>query len=139
GIIDEHVCKTALKRVFKIKYSGEYYTKINNIDEFIKESLKSTLSRSLTTTNKNIPAKLTPFNPSVSDYIINRFSANESALALYFSALNTNQSINTLFSLHHSGKLDDNAITHVLDSIFNAIKNESPNDYSLHVYHALIN
>ncbi|UJD95111.1 hypothetical protein FS593_12695 [Lelliottia amnigena] len=138
GIIDENVCKTALKRVFKIKYTGEYYTKINNIDEFIKESLKSTLSRSLTTTNKNIPAKLTPFNPSVSDYIINRFSANESALSLYFSALNTNQSINTLFSLHHSGKLDNNAITHVLESIFNAIKNESPNDYSLHVYHALI-
>ncbi|MCK7414488.1 hypothetical protein L8P13_04305 [Enterobacter cloacae] len=136
--IEEQDCKNALKRIFNIKYKNEFHSKVNKIDEYIKESLKSTLNRSLTQLNKKIMIRLMPFNPSVSDYIINRFAADETSLALYFTALKTNQSVNTLFSLHHNRKINSDVFVSVLESVLSATDLKCLNDYSIHLLHSII-
>lgn len=137
--INESDCKAALKCIFQIKYPHNYYTKINKITEYIKESLKSTLNRSIIASGKNPIIRLTPFNPSISDYIINRFSTNEIALSLYFKALKTPQSINTLFSLRDNEKINSDTFLSVLNSVINELKDKSLDDYSVHLYHTIIN
>ncbi|HCR3213929.1 TPA: hypothetical protein ON491_002417, partial [Proteus mirabilis] len=99
---------------------------------------KSTLNRSLTPLNKNVMIRLTPFNPSVSDYIINRYATDETSLSLYFSALKTNQSINTLFSLHSNRKINSDVFVSVLESVLNAVDLKCLNDYSIHLLHSVI-
>lgn len=136
--IEERDCKNALKHVFNIKYKNNFHSKVNKIDEYIKESIKSTLNRSVTQLNKNIIISLTPFNPSVSDYIINRYATDETSLALYFSALKTNSSINTLFSLHSNGKINADVFVPVLESVLNAVDLKRLNDYSVHLLHSII-
>ncbi|WP_160319804.1 hypothetical protein, partial [Citrobacter freundii] len=136
--MEERECKNALKRVFNIKYKNNFHSKVNKIDEYIKESIKSTLNRSLTQLNKNVMIRLTPFNPSVSDYIINRYATDETSLALYFSALKTNQSINTLFSLHSNRKINADVFISVLESVLNAVDLKCLNDYSIHLLHSII-
>lgn len=97
--IYEGDCESALKRVFKIKHLNQYYSKVNKIDSYIRESLKSTVTRTLVPHKSEHYPILSPFNPSVSDYIINRFAKNEDALYLYFDALRTTSSLNSLFAL----------------------------------------
>lgn len=137
--IEERDCKKALKCVFNIKYKNNFHSKVNKIDEYIKESIKSTLNRILMPINEeNIMIRLTPFNPSVSDYIINRYASDETSLSLYFSALKTNQSINTLFSLHSNRKINSDVFVSVLESILNAVDLEYLNNYSTHLLHSII-
>ncbi|MCE1610741.1 restriction endonuclease [Enterobacter ludwigii] len=136
--IEERDCKNALKRIFNIKYKNDFHSKVNKIDEYIKESIKSTLNRSLTQLNQNVMIRLTPFNPSVSDYIINRYATDDTSLGLYFSALNTNQSINTLFSLHSNRKINADVFVSVLESVLNAVDLKCLNDYSIHLLHSII-
>ncbi len=136
--INEIDCIDALKRVFEIKYHNDYHTKTNKINEYIKESLKSTLNRSIQLSVEHQIIKLTPFNPSISDYIINRFATNEVALSLYFKALKTTQSINTLFSLRNNDKIKLSIFLFVIDFIIQDVKEYSLDDYSIHLYHAII-
>lgn len=136
--IDESDCIIALKRVFEIKYHNNYYTKINKIDEYIKESLKSTISRTILGSGRYKSIKLMPFNPSISDYIINYFSKNEVALSLYFKSLKTNQSVNTLFSLARNKKINLSCFIYVLKSLLNEVKEHCLDDYSICFYHAVI-
>lgn len=137
--IEERDCKKALKCVFNIKYKNNFHSKVNKIDEYIKESIKSTLNRILMPINEeNIMIRLTPFNPSVSDYIINRYASDEISLSLYFSALKTNQSINTLFSLHSNRKINSDVFVSVLESVLNAVDLEYLNNYSTHLLHSII-
>lgn len=136
--IEERDCKDALKRVFNIKYKNDFHSKVNKIDEYIKESLKATLNRSLTPLDKNVIIRLTPFNPSVSDYIINRYATDETSLALYFAALKTNQSINTLFSLHSNRKINADVFVSVLTSVLNAADLQCLNDYSIHLLYSIL-
>lgn len=136
--IIESDCITALKRVFEMKYHNNYYVKINKIDEYIKESLKSTINRSMLISGEYKVTRLAPFNPSISDYIINRYSTNEVALKLYFNALRTTQSINTLFSLMKNEKINSNNFIYVLSSIIKEVDGHCLDDYSVHLYHAII-
>ncbi|MGJ5603490.1 restriction endonuclease [Morganella morganii] len=137
--IEERDCKKALKCVFNIKYKNNFHSKVNKMDEYIKESIKSTLNRILIPLNEeNIMIRLTPFNPSVSDYIINRYASDETSLSLYFSALKTNQSINTLFSLHSNRKINSDVFVSVLESVLNAVDLEYLNNYSTHLLHSII-
>ncbi|WGL54616.1 restriction endonuclease [Kluyvera intermedia] len=136
--INEYDCKSALKQVFEKKYPSDYYIKINKIDSYIKESLKSTLNRTIITTSAAPQIKLSPFNPSVSDYIINRFSTNEIALSLYFTALKTIQSVSTLFSLRSNGKINAEVFITVLTSLITEVKSGKLDDYAIHLYNQII-
>ncbi|MDM7219737.1 hypothetical protein QUH52_28725, partial [Klebsiella pneumoniae] len=74
GNIEETKCKEILKRVFEKKHKNNYYVKVHKIDDLIKESLKSTLNRNIRLNQTSHIASITPFNPSISDYIINRIA-----------------------------------------------------------------
>lgn len=136
--VSESDCKDALKRIFQVKYPNHYYTKINKIAEYIKESLKSTLNRTIISSGENPVIRLTPFNPSISDYIINRFSTNEIVLSLYFKALKTTQSVNTLFSLRNNDKINADTFLSVLNSVIDEIKGQNLDEYAVHLYHSII-
>ncbi|HBQ6824346.1 TPA: hypothetical protein L8O08_003264, partial [Klebsiella pneumoniae] len=97
GNIEETKCKEILKRVFEKKHKNNYYVKVHKIDDLIKESLKSTLNRNIRLNQTSHIASITPFNPSISDYIINRIAKDDTNLSLYMLASKTYQSINTLF------------------------------------------
>lgn len=139
NLIYENDCIAALKRVFEIKYPNDYYIKTNKIDTYIKESLKSTINRTIISSTPNILIRLTPFNPSVSDYIINRFRTNEISLSLYFKALKTINSIDALFSLRNNSKISADTFISILDSIIIEVEKQPISDYSVHLYYTIIN
>ncbi|MGJ0478999.1 restriction endonuclease [Pantoea agglomerans] len=139
--IIESTCKNALRQVFFIKYSSQYHVKSNKIDSLIIESLRSTVNRSIINDKKN-PAKsqvtmLTPFNPSISDYLLNRLARNLDALTLYFSALNTRSSIDTIFSIYYNDKIDFEILKSILLSLAEKINSVGLNDYAIHFYGAI--
>lgn len=138
GNIEENKCKEALKQVFKKKYPNEYYVKVPKIDDFIKESLRSTLNRNIRLSQTPCVANLTPFNPSISDYIINRISKDDTTLSLYLCALNNLQSINTLFSLKSNDTLDNLTFNSVLETLISNPTSTEINDYIIHLYYKVL-
>ncbi|BEN53920.1 restriction endonuclease [Serratia nevei] len=138
GNIEEPKCKKALKQVFNKKYPSDFYTKVNKIDDFIKESLKSTLNRNIRLNQSPKIATISPFNPSISDYIINRLSKDDTTLSLYFGALDTFQSINTLFSLKNNEKLDEPIFNSVIDILLSNQETKVINDYVIHLYYSVL-
>lgn len=138
GNIEETKCKEILKRVFEKKHKNNYYVKVHQIDDFIKESLKSTLNRNIRLNQNTQIASITPFNPSISDYIINRISKDDTNLSLYMLASKTCQSINTLFSLAVNKKIDNHTFNSVLNILISDSMSKDINDYSTHLYYKVI-
>jgi len=141
--IREFECIEALRRVFKIKYPNEYHIKTNRINSLIIESLKSTVSREISVVNSNpkYPETpiLRPFNPSISDYLLNRLAKDLDNLKLYFLSLDSFSSIDTLFSIHYDGKIDDEILTSVLFRLNEKIVLAGLNDYAIHLYAKILN
>lgn len=138
NFINESDCIEALKRVFKIKYPTNYYSKINKISSYIKESLKSTINRTILSAKPSPVIKLSPFNPSVADYIIHRFQNDEIGLILYFKALKTKLSINNLFSLKSNEKITKEIFFSIISEILEEEKTKPLTEYSVHFYHKII-
>lgn len=138
GQIEEDTCRDALKRVFQLKYPNEYFTKVKKIDDFIKESLRSTLNRNIQLEFRHRKVTFSPFNPSISDYIINRLSNDDTTLSLYFGALKTTDSINTLFSLLDNRKLYSSVFNSVLVYLIENASINGLDDYAIKLYNKII-
>lgn len=136
--IIESQCKDALRKIFSVKYPNEYHLKTNKINSLIVESLKSTVTREISST-KSTSAKLEvvilkPFNPSISDYLLNRLAKDLDCLSLYFSSLNSFSSIDTLFSLYYNEKIEEHIFISVLFSLKEKAEKTAINDYTIHLY-----
>ncbi|HDT1804892.1 MULTISPECIES: restriction endonuclease [Klebsiella] len=138
GNIEETKCKEILKRVFEKKHKNNYYVKVHKIDDLIKESLKSTLNRNIRLNQTSHIASITPFNPSISDYIINRIAKDDTNLSLYMLASKTYQSINTLFFLAVNNKLDNKTFNSVLNILISDAMSEDINNYATHLYYKVL-
>lgn len=138
GNIEETKCKEILKRVFEKKHKNNYYVKVHKIDDLIKESLKSTLNRNIRLNQTSHIASITPFNPSISDYIINRIAKDDTNLSLYMLASKTYQSINTLFSLAVNNKLDNKTFNSVLNILISDAMSKDINNYATHLYYKVL-
>lgn len=142
NVISEDQCKNALKRVYEVKYPNQFHTKINKIDYLVRESLQSTLNRTLASAylkSKSVMvARLTPFSPSISDYLLNRFSKNVEAIALYIYALSSYSSTNALFSLYFNNKIDYETFQAVLYRLNEKIRKTGLNNYAVHLYGTLL-
>ena len=138
GNIEETKCKEILKRVFEKKHKNNYYVKVHKIDDLIKESLKSTLNRNIRLNQTSHIASITPFNPSISDYIINRIAKDDTNLSLYMLASKTYQSINTLFFLAVNNKLDNKTFNSVLNILISDAMSKDINNYATHLYYKVL-
>lgn len=138
GNIEETKCKEILKRVFEKKHKNNYYVKVHKIDDLIKESLKSTLNRNVRLNQTSHIASITPFNPSISDYIINRIAKDDTNLSLYMLASKTYQSINTLFFLAVNNKLDNKTFNSVLNILIFDAMSKDINNYATHLYYKVL-
>lgn len=138
GNIEETKCKEILKRVFEKKHKNNYYVKVHKIDDLIKESLKSTLNRNIRLNQTSQIASITPFNPSISDYIINRIAKDDTNLSLYMLASKTYQSINTLFFLAVNNKLDNKTFNSVLNILISDAMSKDINNYATHLYYKVL-
>lgn len=138
GNIEETKCKEILKRVFEKKHINNYYVKVHKIDDLIKESLKSTLNRNIRLNQTSHIASITPFNPSISDYIINRIAKDDTNLSLYMLASKTYQSINTLFFLAVNNKLDNKTFNSVLNILISDAMSKDINNYATHLYYKVL-
>ncbi|WP_332623820.1 restriction endonuclease [Klebsiella grimontii] len=138
GNIEETKCKEILKRVFEKKHKNDYYAKVHKIDDLIKESLKSTLNRNIRLNQIPHVISITPFNPSISDYIINRISKDDTNLSLYLLASETHQSINTFFSLAVDNTLDNHTFNSVLNILISNSMSKEINNYAKHLYYKVL-
>lgn len=139
GVIEEKDCKTAMKNVFHLKYPSEHFKKIRQIDDFIKESIKSTLNRNVYINNNSSKTVLVPFNPSISDYIINRLSEDDTSLSLYFGSLETISSINTLFFLFNNEKIKSSILKIVTTRLIKKSRINGGHAYTMRFCHSIIN
>ncbi|MDM7214141.1 hypothetical protein, partial [Klebsiella pneumoniae] len=83
-------------------------------------------------------ASITPFNPSISDYIINRIAKDDTNLSLYMLASKTYQSINTLFFLAVNNKLDNKTFNSVLNILISDAMSKDINNYATHLYYKVL-
>ncbi|RHX83209.1 restriction endonuclease [Leptospira stimsonii] len=74
------------------------------------------------------------YNPSVTDYVLERLRYNSKLLINLFRSLHTVASIHTLFNLYSSGKIDSKTINLVLDELIKDCDIKSEIDYTAFLY-----
>lgn len=102
GVITEKEIKESYDKL--MKKLDPAYCLIHQLDfnDFLKELLRSTINRTISPDNS---IAISLFNPSISDYLIDRFYQDYNLLKLLYISLQTTKSLNFLFSLFYDKKL----------------------------------
>jgi hypothetical protein len=100
--------KSLRDSVLRIALSHGLVTAANRTSAFIKMlmgAVGSILQRTVESNNEEVSIDL--FNPSVADFLLERYLEDDEALALFFLNLNTLASLRNLKSLHRLGRLSE--------------------------------
>ncbi|WP_419782844.1 restriction endonuclease [Malaciobacter marinus] len=87
-------------------------------DSIIEEVVKYFLNR---TQNYDKTIEYTLFNPSIADFILFRYQKDNDKLLLFYKVLNNIDSINELFSLKNSGKIDEETYYQIVIELYKNI------------------
>ncbi|MEY8143669.1 hypothetical protein [Falsihalocynthiibacter sp. CO-5D18] len=104
--------------VLRIASSDGLVTAANRTSAFLKMlkgSVGSILQRTVESGNEEVSIDL--FNPSVADFLLERYLEDDGALALFFKNLDTLASLRNLKSLHRFGRLSDTTYIEILKKL----------------------
>lgn len=135
GSITEHELKDAYYKLVEKTHPANSIIQQLDYNDYIKESLRSTINRTIHIDN-NISISL--FNPSISDYLIDRFHKDHDFLQLLYTSLLTIKSINFLFALFKESKVRQETLLLIINNIISSLNSNIMRKYDISLIHHLI-
>lgn len=135
GDIGESNLRSAFFRISNLEKLHSRISSDTNFEKTIRITMGTVINRTIGVFG-NIKYEL--YNPSVSDYVLERLRDNSELLIYVFRSLHTVDSILTLFNLYSSGKIDSKTINSVLDELIINCDLKSEIDYTAFLYSMII-
>lgn len=128
---EENLLKDAFRKIIAIEKVQNFTNTSKRFEDIVKLSIKYYINRNINKENKE--TYYTLFNPSISDFIINKYKNDQEKLINVYQALESHIALRHLNNLVLWSKVNKDYRKNILESIFNNIA-PSIENYDFAIY-----
>lgn len=133
--INEEELKKAYSILNKLTEAHSTSNNSQEFDSIIEKAVKYFLNRSF---DRHGGIKYSLFNPSIADFIINRYKEDEAKLLIFLKALNNLTSLNHLFSMKRFSTISEKIYKKIVKQLYinidiNSLSNSQDIDYVIRI------
>lgn len=124
--------KNAFRKIIEIEKVPNFTNTSKRFDDIVKLSIKYYINRNVYKNSKKIYYTL--FNPSISDFIINKYNKDQEKLINIYQALESHVALCHLNNLVLSGKITEYCKNNILEELFSNIDTFIENyDFTIYI------
>lgn len=129
---EENLLKNAFRKIIEIEKVPNFTNTSKRFDDIVKLSIKYYINRNVYKNSKKIYYTL--FNPSISDFIINKYNKDQEKLINIYQALESHVALCHLNNLVLSGKITEYYKNNILEELFSNIDTFIENyDFTIYI------
>lgn len=129
--IEEETLRTSYNKYIKLIGLTPSSHQSVDFDSVVKKVVRYFLNRNENALNKFY---YTLFNPSVADFILNRYSKEIEKLKLYYHSLENDKALRELINLRNNNLISKKAYIVILNYLLNKSTSEKNTDYLIYLY-----